>query len=277
MALGPCVVGCASARGASYPGEGESSVPLPLQKLRLYDSGVGYFERAGELGGGDGSTVPVPAAHIDDALKTLIVMSDDGRVRVSSVEFQSILGKGLARVLAGIPVGTGKPIRYEDVLRSLRGLRVSVELLPQHGGEHIVGTLLEVAALASVSNGTTAEGTEVSDTESGDNAEQGEDAESRDDGGKSAARSQALEEFQLTLLTLDGGIRRLSTVRIETVRPSEPAVAQRLGMAATTLSKRAAQLERGLLLVAESKAKVRIGYIAEAPVWRATYRLVVPD
>ena len=44
---------------------------MPLTRVRLYASGVGYFERRGRLHG-EGDGLPVPASHLDDALKTLV-------------------------------------------------------------------------------------------------------------------------------------------------------------------------------------------------------------
>ena len=43
---------------------------LPLRSVRLYETGIGYFERAGTLGSW-ATVLPVPAGHLDDALKSL--------------------------------------------------------------------------------------------------------------------------------------------------------------------------------------------------------------
>jgi hypothetical protein len=59
------------------------------------------------------------------------------------------------------------------------------------------------------------------------------------------------------------------------VRPSDPALAARLSSAVGALSDRAAQIRRSLRILAQGSAQVRIGYIAETPVFRPTYRLVV--
>ena len=56
--------------------------PLPLKRARLYETGVGYFSRAGKLNSGTGVGLPVPAGHLDDALKTLVVLNADGSTTV---------------------------------------------------------------------------------------------------------------------------------------------------------------------------------------------------
>src|SRR5690606_25565740 len=91
-------MGCGGSglRSAEAPGR-----VLPLRTVRLYETGVGYFERSGPVSR-DGESLPLPTAHIDDALKTLVVLSQGG-ARVAGVEFESVVSRGLARSLAGLP------------------------------------------------------------------------------------------------------------------------------------------------------------------------------
>ena len=82
-----CACGSASTTLSSSP-------VLPLRTLRLYETGVGYFERSGTLAG-DRASLPVPAGHLDDALKTLVVLGPDGkstRCRASSSAAASAAG-----------------------------------------------------------------------------------------------------------------------------------------------------------------------------------------
>ena len=58
-------------------GAQDDQVTMPLRKVRLYETGVAYLERQGALA--QGMSLPVPAGHLDDALKTLVVLSEDGR------------------------------------------------------------------------------------------------------------------------------------------------------------------------------------------------------
>src|ERR1700733_12426748 len=55
---------------------------LPLRTLRLYETGVGYFERTGTINPGGVTSLPVPSGHLDDALKTLVVLGAAGQSRV---------------------------------------------------------------------------------------------------------------------------------------------------------------------------------------------------
>jgi serine phosphatase RsbU (regulator of sigma subunit) len=55
--------------------------------VRLYEAGVGYFERTGKLGAGSDLSLFVPPTHLDDALKTLVVLGDPAKTTVSGIEF----------------------------------------------------------------------------------------------------------------------------------------------------------------------------------------------
>ncbi|HET9953941.1 MAG TPA: hypothetical protein VFQ61_05540, partial [Polyangiaceae bacterium] len=59
------------------------------------------------------------------------------------------------------------------------------------------------------------------------------------------------------------------------ILPLDSGFSSRLRTATDALSGRAAQLARQLRVLAAAGAPVRLGYVAEAPVWRASYRLVL--
>lgn len=198
---------------------------LPLRTARLYETGVGYFERSGAVAG---STLPVPAGHLDDALKTLVVLAEDPRTAVEGITFPSNVSPGMARALAGFSAGDGQ-LSYRAVLTSLKGAAVRLSL--RKGGT-LGGRLIEVL-------GT--------------------------------------EDPSLTLLLLgdDGKISRLGSAEIAEVQPSDPAVLARLGAAVNALAGRGAQSRRDLAIRQRGSRALTIGYIAESPVWRASYRLVM--
>jgi len=238
-------MGCGGSglRSAEAPGR-----VLPLRTVRLYETGVGYFERSGPVSR-DGESLPLPTAHIDDALKTLVVLSQGG-ARVAGVEFESVVSRGLARSLAGLPDDPEQAVGYLEVLESLRGLAVTIETAE---GE-LRGTLVEVSE-----------------------ARRDEADEPRDDAeleGHEKPRAP-WPSIRLTLLDEAGGVRRLSAGDIEAVRPTDPHAAERLGSAVTALSDRSARVRHHLRVLAQSAEPVRLGYIAETPVWRATYRLLL--
>ncbi|HEX4337044.1 MAG TPA: hypothetical protein VH062_14095, partial [Polyangiaceae bacterium] len=227
---------------ALRPAENAGDV-LPLHAVRLYENGVGYFEREGVLSSRSGSTLGVPASHVDDALKTLIVLSK-GHARVSGIEFRSVVSDGAARSLAGLPLEGESPADYEHVLRSLVGFRVEIA---GESGAPLRGRLLDV--------------------------EHDEPASVADKAAPKPAPAGPV--FLLLVVADDGALSRLSSGAIRTIRPLDRAFSARLQTAADALGGRSAQLRRELRVRASASAPVRIGYIAETPIWRASYRLVL--
>src|SRR4051812_25422528 len=96
---------------------------LPLTRVRLYETGVGYFERAGAIPAGD-TSLPVPAGHLDDALKTLVVLG--GGVKVTGVAFASSVSRDMARKLAGLPDAGDQPLSFSELARSFKGAGVTL-------------------------------------------------------------------------------------------------------------------------------------------------------
>jgi len=249
------LAGCQTAGSASAP----PSV-LPLRSLKLYETGVGYFERSGQLAQGDSTTLPVPTGHLDDALKTLVVAGDGGGVTLTGVEFSSSLSRGMARALAGLPPSADEPLTYRTLLLSLKGAEVEVRTTGRRG-ETLVGRLIDVLEPPPGASPTTPEA----------------DEDTKKKGDKSPPPEPKKPELTLLLVTRDGELRKLDTASVSSVRPTDPTYLTRVGAALDALSVRAAQNQRSLRLLAQSDKPVTLGYLAEAPIWRTTYRLVLAD
>jgi len=223
---------------------------LPLKTLRLYESGVGYFERSGELSASSSMSLPVPAGHLDDALKTLVVLSKNGQSSVQAVEFPSSVGRAMARALAGLPQNADAPIAYRDLLVSMRGANVSVRA---HHAE-VRGRVVDVV---------------MDDPK--------KQADSKSDEGKTASSKSESDnpgdDFTLLLLTEQSAVERIRASDIESVRALDPAFATRLDAALDALAPHGAQ-DRALEVLAHSSGPITLGYIAETPIYRTTYRLV---
>jgi hypothetical protein len=220
---------------------------LPLRRVRLYETGVGYFERTGVVRG-DTATLPVPASHLDDALKTLVVFSGDGPSRVGGVEFGSSVSRGMARALAGLGA-EGEALGLERLLVGLKGANVELRA----GGETQSGRVVEVL------------GADRSDLV--------------ECVGRKDATAPCTPEPQATLvlMTKAGELRRFRLRDVTSVRPTDPGMVARLGAAVDALSDGSARLLKDVRVMAKSGGSVSLGYVSETPVWRASYRLVLPD
>lgn len=245
-----CLVGCQST--------GQSSAApsvLPLRSLKLYETGVGYFERSGTLARGEATTLPLPTGHLDDALKTLVVAGSPG-VTLTGVEFSSSLSRGMARALAGLPQSADEPMSYRALLASLKGAEVEVRTTGKQA-ETMVGRLVDVLEPKT-------DAAPAAESDDGDKK-------------KNEKPEHPKPELTLLLVTKDGELRKLDTASVASVRPTDPTYLTRMGAALDALSVRAAQNQRSLRLLAQSDKPVTLGYLAEAPMWRTTYRLVMAE
>jgi hypothetical protein len=224
---------------------------LPLRRVVLYETGVGYFERQGSFDAQRGTALPVPTGHLDDALKTLVVLdggSGATKARVTSIEFSSSVSPGMGRALAGLPEDED-PLSYEGLLRSLKGAGVEIAT----GQEKLRGRLVEV----------------LSAEESGL-----ERCVAVPEPGKACALRK---EAAVVVLGERGELRRLLVADLTSVRPTDRALSSRIGAALDSLGERSAQVRRELEIRASGGKPIALAYIAEAPVWRATYRVVLDD
>ena len=222
----------------------KSAEVLPLSRLRLYETGVGYFERRGRVSKNDKLALPVPTAHLDDALKTLVVLDGGTGARVGGIAFSTAVSEGMARAMAGLP-DESDGVGYADLLHSLEGTRVIVS---GRGGK-VTGRLIDVEGPF------------------------GEPAPK--DGENVAKGPPPPAEYNLLVLGSDGNLRRLSTKDVTGVQPAESAAADRLDVAAEALSDHTARTTQSLGIRVEAGGKLGLGYVAESPVWRTSYRVVL--
>lgn len=240
--IGVCVGLVASAAWAKPP-------VLPLSRVRLYETGVGYFERTGAVGA-EAVTLPVPASHLDDALKTLVVFSADGPSRVGGVEFGSSVSRSMGRALAGLGDGD-EPLAMTALLQSLKGAGVELRV----GREVLNGRLVEVL--------------------DGERSDLSECVRASD--AKDAPACTPQKQPVLVLLARNGELRRIKLSDLTSARPTDAAFASRLGAALDALSDGSARLMKEVRVAAQAGKSLSLGYISETPVWRATYRLVLPE
>lgn len=111
---------------------------LPLTTLVLYENGVGYFERRGPVTPGSVAEIPLEPGQLDDALKSLVVVSAQG---VASVEFAPPLSAEAARAMAGLPE-RGQQASLSNLCRSLTGVEVEVR---RPAGPLVKGRVIEVS------------------------------------------------------------------------------------------------------------------------------------
>ncbi|MDC0743158.1 hypothetical protein [Polyangium mundeleinium] len=232
--------------------------PLPLKTVRLYESGVGYFERSGRVGRDAGLALPVPVSHLDDALKTLVVLGTDGKTSVAGIEFASSISVENGRALAGLSEGSG-PVTHASLLRSLKGGGIELRT----ARETVKGKLVDVL--------------DPDDGEPGPCVPVAEAEAPKKPGEGAPGHCVSRKETTLLVLTTEAEIRKFFLSDVVGVKPTDSSLAARLGASASVSSTQGTLARRDLRVLAESTSDVTLGYVAEAPVWRSTYRMVLSD
>ena len=109
-------------------GQDESPpVSLPVQRIVLFNTGVGYFEHRGEIEDNADVELPFDVSDIDDLLKSMVVQDTGGRsTRISYRNSQSLNDK-----LATFSVDLRAAPTMGELLLQLRGEEVELELTPR--------------------------------------------------------------------------------------------------------------------------------------------------
>ncbi|CAN5747455.1 hypothetical protein BH18ACI5_BH18ACI5_05420 [soil metagenome] len=144
LALTILVLGSAltSAQGPSTavaPPQTESSPAetMPVRRVVLYKTGVGYFEHLGTVRGKQAVTIRFTSAQLNDALKSLTAIDLD-KGQVTGISYNSVAP--LERRLGALRLPVNQQTTMMELLNSLRGARVEVSGM----ATRVVGRLLSV-------------------------------------------------------------------------------------------------------------------------------------
>jgi hypothetical protein len=211
---------------------------LTLRRVMLSSAGVGYFEYEAEVDGNAILGLDVPLDQVDDVLTSLVVFANQGAV--GTVELP---GRDTTRASFGdVPFGPEALRSPADYLNSLQGVEITVQ-----GPRPMEGRIVH--------------------------ADQVMEALSAPPGPPQPA-------VQRTRVTIIGpeGLRQFVLEEADSVQVAEPDLRGRIGTALESLRREANQSVRHLTLRSPGNGQrtVRVGYVVAAPLWKASYRLVLP-
>jgi len=210
---------------------------LPVRRVVLYKNGVGYFEHLGRVRGSQDVHVDFTSAQLNDVLKSLTVLDLSGG-KITGVDYNS--EAPLARRLATLRLALGENPSMADFLGALRGARLEVR---GGSGTAVTGKLLSVEQKSRVKDNGTTEWTEIS------------------------------------LVSDSGEVRTAEVTPSTSVRIAEKdlqvEVGRYLGLIA---SSRDQDLRRMTISTAGTgERNLYVSYISEVPIWKTTYRIVLPS
>src|SRR5215217_2670257 len=214
---------------------------LPITRVVLFNSGVGYFSRSGEVEGEARVDLTFPESDINDLLKSM-VLEDFGKGRISAVSYDS--REPIARTLSSFAVNlTGNPT-FAGIVSQMRGERVEVAVSPTAANQpgKLSGTIVGVEHQ------------------------------------KAPAGAAAVDVEVLNLWCAEG-MRAVKMADVQSLRFSNPVIESefRRALEVLALSHDSQKKSVQLHFAGEGKRKVQVGYVVEAPIWKTSYRLLLAE
>ncbi|MGH9733507.1 MAG: hypothetical protein ACRD8A_02805 [Candidatus Acidiferrales bacterium] len=214
----------------------ESQDKLPVRRVILYKTGVGYFEHMGEVRGDQTVGIDFTSGQLNDVLQSLTVL-DLGGGRITAVDYNS--EAPFAQRLGMLRLPLTDQTNISSFYGALRGARLEI----RNGSSDITGRLLSVQQDTRVIDRTSA------------------------------------QVNVLTLVSDSGDVRSVDLSPGVSVQLADHDVNQEVGRYLTLLSSvRQQDLRR--MMISTSGAGQRqlfVSYISEVPIWKTTYRIVLPS
>jgi hypothetical protein len=151
LILGSALIS-AQAPATAPPAQTESSAAetMPVRRVVLYKTGVGYFEHLGAVRGKQAVTIRFTSAQLNDALKSLTAIDLD-KGQVTGISYNSVAP--LERRLGALRLPVNQQTTMMELLTSLRGARVEVS----GAATTVAGRLLSVEQRAEQRDGRATE------------------------------------------------------------------------------------------------------------------------
>jgi hypothetical protein len=233
----------AAARPApkSIPATPEAAAAeLPIRRVVLYKNGVGYFEHRGHVTANQELNIRFTTAQLNDVLKSLTVV-DLGGGKVGGVRYNSIapLSQRLGTLRLALDGNTDRA----SFLNALRGARVEVHAAASSATSSATGRLLSVEEVTRQDK----EGNELKST-------------------------------QISLVSDSGELRTFDLTPATSVRILESdmtrEVSRYMALLASARDKDVRQMT--ISTSGQGPREIVVSYISEVPVWKSTYRIVLP-
>jgi hypothetical protein len=210
---------------------------LPISQVVLFNSGVGYFQREGQVDGNVRCELAFPASDVNDLLKSLVLQDRNGG-QISTVYYDS--SEPIDRTLKSFALDLTSNPSFGELLNQARGEKVEVTM--QASASSSPGTLTGVIVGMEARRGTAAEG-----------------------------------EIELLNVLCTEGLRNLPLPQVQRVRFLNPVLENELRRALEMLATGHDTQKKAVTFSfrGAGKRSVRVGYVVENPIWKTSYRLML--
>jgi hypothetical protein len=212
---------------------------LPIAQVVLFSSGVGYFQREGEVQGNSRIDLTFPVQDINDLIKSM-VLSDLGGGHISAVSYDS--QAPVDKTLRSFAINLTNNPSFGQILNQARGEKVEAVL--QQTNTTQPGTMTGVIM-----------GVEKK---------------------KEAVGKEAVEGEFVNLWCAEG-MRSVKLGDVQRIRFLNPVMDSEVKKALEVLSLSHDTQKKAVSLAfaGEGKRAVKVGYVVENPIWKTSYRLVL--
>ena len=224
-------------QASASAGESDAGSRLPVKRVVLYKNGVGYFEHSARVHANQDLAIDFTTSQLNDVLKSLTAV-DLGDGHISGVRYNSIAP--LDERLKALRLPFGEQITQVDFLAALRGARVEVH----NGSDTATGRLLSVEKEKRVTD-----------------------------------KGESYEVTAFSVISDGGDMRSFELGPSTSVRLVEHDLSDEVGKYLNLIgSSRARDLRRMTIsATGTGDREIFVSYISEVPVWKSTYRIILPE
>jgi hypothetical protein len=218
-------------------GKAKDADALPIRQVVLFNSGVGYFQREGEVDGNARVQLSFLVGDINDLLMSLVLQDAKGRIGTVNYESSDPIDKILRSFALDL---TGNPT-FGQILNQARGEKIDITRSEKKDGQNskLAGTIVGMEVHRKV-----------------------------------VGKDQVVETEVLNLNTATG-LQAIPMDQVISVRFTNATLESEFQRALHVLAS-SHDTQKKTVSVGfngEGKRQVRVGYVVERPIWRTTYRL----
>src|SRR5215471_14706228 len=219
------------------------AVTLPITRVVLFNSGVGYFSRSGDVTDEARVDLTFPEQDINDLLKSMVLEDFNGG-RIAAVSYDS--REPIARTLSSFAINLSGNPTFAGIVSQLRGERVDVVTTP--------GAANQPGKLSGVIVGV--EKQKVA-----------------------AGNGPATVDVEILNMWCAEGLRSVKLPDVQQLKFANPVIESefRRALDVLALSHDSQKKAVSLHFAGDGKRKVQVGYVIEAPIWKTSYRLVLAE
>jgi hypothetical protein len=215
--------------------------PLPISQVVLFNSGVGYFHRTGEVEGDARVDLQFQSSDINDLIKSLVI--EDTRGKVLPLRYDS--QEPIEKTLRSFAINLSSNPSFGQILNQARGEKVEITLNANNAGlpGTLSGTIVGMESAHRLPTPT----------------------------------STATADIEFLNLMCSEGFRTVPINQIQRLRFLNATIENEFRRALEVVASGHDSLKKYVRLGfrGEGKREVKVGYVTENPIWKTSYRIVL--